>query len=139
MLTILNTSEFTEKVPQGTVIGKAMDVQRVYEQTKTVADDRDTAFTGAIKLVNCNQDMDTARIQCRKKMLLDILEKLDLPSEGNAQMCALLSDHHHVFALEDKEHGEADLVQLEIEAGSSQPARQHPHRMLFAAREEVAR
>ena len=31
------------------------------------------------------------------------------------------------------------MVQLEIETGSSSPARQHPHRMPFAAREEVAR
>ena len=71
-------------------------------------------------------------------MLLDVLGELDLPSEGNAQMCALLSDHYDVFALEDTERGEMDLVQLEIETGSSLPARQ-PRRMLFAAREELAR
>ena len=139
MLTILNTSGFTEKIPRGTVIGKAMDVQLIYQQTKTEGDDRDTIFTGAIKQVNCNQDIDTARIQWRKKTLLDILGKFDLPSEENAQMGKVLSDHHDVFALEDKERGETDLVQLEIETGSSPPARQHPRRMPFAAREEVAR
>ena len=139
MLTILNTSGFTEKIPRGTVIGKAMDVQLIYQQTNTEGDGRDTIFSGAIKQVNCNQDTDTARIQWRKKTLLDILGKFDLPLEENAQMGELLSDHHDVFALEDKERGETDLVQLEIETGSSPPARQHPRRMPFAAREEVAR
>ena len=51
MLTILNTSGFTEKIPRGTVIGKAMDVQLIYQQTETEGDDRDTIFTGAIKQV----------------------------------------------------------------------------------------
>ena len=47
-----------------------------------------------------------------KETLLDMLGKLYLPSEGNAQMCALLRDHHDVFVLEDKERGETDLAQL---------------------------
>ena len=72
-------------------------------------------------------------------MLFDVLGKLDLPSDENTQMCQLLCDHHDVFALEDKERGETDLVQLEIETGNSPPARQHPRRMPFAAREEIAR
>lgn len=52
-----------------------------------------------------------------------MLGKLDLPSEGNNQMCALLADHYDVFALENEEQGETDLVQLEIETGSSHPAK----------------
>ena len=93
MLIILNTSEFTENVPKCMVIGKAMDVQPIYQQPEAEADNGDTAFTGTIKQVDCNQDMDTARIQWRKKTLLKMLGKLDLPSEGNAWICALLSDH----------------------------------------------
>ena len=69
-----------------------MDVQLIYQQAKTEGDDRDTVFTGAINKMNCNQDTDTARIQWRKKTLLDILGKLDLPSEENVQMGKLLSD-----------------------------------------------
>ena len=121
MLTILG---FTEKVPKGMVIGKAMDARPIYQQPEAEADNRDTAFTEAIKQVKCNQDMDTARIQWRKKTLLEMLGKLDLPSQGNTQTCALLSDHHEVFGLEDKECGKTDLVQLEIETGNSLPVRQ---------------
>ena len=130
-LTIFYTSRFTEKIPKDTVIGEATDVQAVCQSPMVKADDKDTAFTVAIKQANCNQTTDAARIQQRKKVLL--------LSNDNAQVCELLGDHHHVFALEDKERGETNLVQLEIEIGNSPPARQHPRRVPFAAREEIAR
>ena len=105
-----------------TVIGEAMHVQAVCQSPLVKADNRDTVFTVAIKQANCNQNADAARIQQRKKVLVDVLGKLDLPSDDNAQMCELL-DHHDVFALEGKEQGETDLVQLEIETGNLPPAR----------------
>ena len=138
MLTIFNTSGFTEKIPKDMIIDEAMDVQPVCQPAKVNADNRNTAFTIAIKQVNRNQNAEEARIQQRKQMLFDVLGKLDLPSDENTQMCQLLCDHHDVFALEDKEQGETDLVQLEIETGNSPPARQHPRRMPFASREEIA-
>ena len=74
MLTILNTSGFTDKIPKDMVIGEAMDVQAVCQSPMVKADDKDTAFTVAIKLVNCNQNTDAARIQQRKKYFLMFLE-----------------------------------------------------------------
>ena len=48
-------------------------------------------------------------------------------------------DLHTVFSLEDNEHGEANLVQLEIDIGDAQPRRQHPQRLSYVAKQEVAR
>ena len=47
-----------EKIPEDMVIGEAMDVQLVCQLTKVKPDNRDTAFTGAIEQVNCNQNTD---------------------------------------------------------------------------------
>ena len=46
-------------------------------------------------------------------------------------MCELLGDHH--------DGGKTDLVQLKIETRNSPPARQHPRRVPFAAREDMTR
>ena len=108
MLTI-NTSGFMEKISENMVIGEAIDVQPIYQPPKVKANDRDLAFTVAIKQVNCIHNTDKARIQQRKKILFDVLKKLDLPSDYNAHMCELLSDYHDVFALEAKERGETDF------------------------------
>ena len=51
----------------------------------------------------------------------------------------MLMDHHEAFSLEDDEHGETDLVQLEIDTGDAQPRRQRPRRLPIAAKQEVAR
>ena len=44
-----------------------------------------------------------------------------------------------MFALEDTDHGEADLVQLEIDTSGASPIKQPIRRMPYAAKEEVAR
>ena len=62
-----------------------------------------------------------------------------MPPEEREQILTLLCEYHHVFALEDRERGETDLLQFEIEMGNAPPNRQHPRRMLFSVREEVAK
>ena len=54
-------------------------------------------------------------------------------------MYTLLCEYHDVFALEVGEHGETVLIQLKIDTGNAPPNRQHPCRMPFSAREEVAK
>ena len=49
MLTIFYTSRFTEKILKDMVIGEATDVQAVCQSPMVKADNRDTAFTVAIK------------------------------------------------------------------------------------------
>ena len=44
-----------------------------------------------------------------------------------------------MFSLEDNERGETNLVQLEIDTGDAQPRRQHPRRLPYVAKQEVAR
>ena len=88
--------------------------------------------------MNGKEDMDV-KIAEQKTTLLDILGELDLPPEERKQMLTLLCEYHHVFALEDGERGETDLLQFEIETGNAPPNRQHPRRMPFSVREEVAK
>ena len=47
-------------------------------------------------------------------------------------------DHHDVFALEDTDRVETDLIQLEIDTGYVLPIKQ-PQRMPYTAKEEVAK
>ena len=43
------------------------------------------------------------------------------------------------FFLSEGERGKTDLIQMDIETGDARPIRQHPRRMPYSAREEVAR
>ena len=45
----------------------------------------------------------------------------------------------YVFALEDGELGETDLLQYEIDTGNALPDHQYPRRMPFSVKEEVAK
>ena len=40
--------------------------------------------------------------------------------------------------LSEGERGETDLIQMHFETGDARPIRQHPHRISYSAREEVA-
>ena len=62
-----------------------------------------------------------------------------LPEEEEEAIGELLMQYHHAFSLEEGERGETELVQLEIDTGSSQPIKQRPRRMPFAVREEVSK
>ena len=48
-------------------------------------------------------------------------------------------EKHEVFALEEDEKGETNLVQMMVDTGGAPPKKQRPYRLPFAAREEVAR
>ena len=50
--------------------------QCVYKPTKVKTDDRDTAFTGAIKQVNCIQNADKQESNRERKYFLMFLESL---------------------------------------------------------------
>ena len=51
-------------------------------------------------------------------------------------MHTFLFEYHDVFALEDEDQREMDLIQLEIETENALPNRQHPRRIPFS---EVAK
>lgn len=54
-------------------------------------------------------------------------------------MHTFLFEYHDIFALEDEDQREMGPIQLEIETENALPNRQHPRRMPFSAREEVAK
>lgn len=49
----------------------------------------------------------------------------------------MLLAYHHIFSVEEDEHGETALVQLNIDTVDAFPKRQSPRRIPFAARREV--
>ena len=57
------------------------------------------------------------------------------------KLIELVQNHYEVFALEEGEQGQTDLVEMEICTGGSHPIKQPVRRMPFAAavRREVAR
>ena len=52
-------------------------------------------------------------------------------------MCVL--EQHEAFAIEDKERGETNLTQFQIDTGNALPKKQPLQRTPFAIRQEVAR
>ena len=63
----------------------------------------------------------------------------NLSEPERSQLLDLLRDNHDIFALEENDRGETDLIQLEVDTGDVTPIKQPMRRMPFAAREEVAK
>ena len=83
-------------------------------------------------------DQSAEQVKWRRERLMMTMElggRLQ-PEELN-RLAETLQEHHGVFALEEDEHGETDLVQFSIDTGDAQPIRQPPRRISFAARQEV--
>ncbi len=76
----------------------------------------------------------------RRDKLLELLPKEEsyLSEEDQSKVYTTLLDRHNAFAVEEGERGETDLLQMEIETGDATPVRQHPRRLPFAVRQEVA-
>ena len=66
------------------------------------------------------------------------IDEPDLP-KTEQELLTFLADDHEAFSLEDGEHRETDLIQLEIDTGDSPSKRQPLRKMPFAARQEVAK
>ena len=59
--------------------------------------------------------------------------------QDTSKLQDLLCKHHCVYALEDGERGETEMVQMKIDTGDSEPKRQPAPWTPFAARQEIAR
>ena len=79
------------------------------------------------------------RLHLRKEKLLKLMEGecSRLHGEEKEKLEAFLLQHHDAFALDDKECGETDLIQFEINTGDALPKKQPLRRMPFAVRQEV--
>ncbi|MCG8624501.1 MAG: hypothetical protein MJE68_21220 [Proteobacteria bacterium] len=82
----------------------------------------------------------THQVEWRKQQIRELLSKesalKDPPlSESRKRLLtSLLEEYHDVFALEDGERGETDLVKLRIETGDASPIAQRIRRVPFAVR-----
>ena len=96
--------------------------------------------TELVRRVVEDQPMSAERIAWRKQKLKESLDLGDsLDPEELRELMKALQEHHDVFALEEDERGETDLVEFTIDTGDAQPLRQPPRRIPFAARQEVSK
>ena len=65
-------------------------------------------------------------------------EEISLSTSECKQLHQCLEEHHSVFAVEENERGETDLIEMEIFTGDAPPSKQHLRRVPFGVRKEVA-
>ena len=96
----------------------------------------DSVQSGVVQRVTVDEE-DADRRKQKLHKLIPKPETLD-PDESE-KLLSFLADHHEAFCLDDKERGETDLIQFQIDTGDATPKKQAPRRMPFAVRQEVAR
>ena len=124
---ISNNRGFTEKIPVDAIVGEATEVQ-------IVDPDNDEVRTEVlVKMVTSDQ-------KCgRQQKLTETVKVKSLCEPERTLLLNLIRDYHDIFALEESDRGETDLIQLEVDTGDVTPIKQPTRRMPFAAREEVAK
>ena len=145
-----NTSGFTQVVDGGAVIGEATAVSvespNQVNTTSTEADRDDVnegCSNGASAMVHrvmeCTLDSDQGGNSRSEVIQATFSDKIEASPEHKEQLLGLLTERHSVFCLEAGERGETDLIEFHIDTGDTRPLRQHPRRMPFAVRAEVAK
>ena len=130
-LKVYNVSGFTERMEEGTILGKAVEACTVEPSEEC------SSIVGTVATVG--DQVPRSQEHDRHSKLQELIGEPDLPEHDRDLLCGFLMDHHDVFALEDTDRGETDLVQLEIDTGGASPIKQPIRRMPYAAKEEVAR
>ena len=135
VVVLQNSTGFTQRLKQGTLIGLASEAQPVEEQ------EIKALFTTSLETESsvCVRRVQTT--QERKKQLAELFaeEGQNLKWQDRDKLHSLLISHHSAFALEDGERGETGLVQMEILTGDAPPKRLPIRRTPFAVRGEVAK
>ena len=129
---LTNPTGFRQQVGKESWSGLACEVTPVCATTLT----QDPAL---VKNVN---SVDSEEIEHRRKLLRGMLiEDSDSPltCKEKDELVKLLLSNHDAFALMEGERGETDLLQMQIDTGSSLPQYQPARCTPFAAREEIAR
>ena len=139
-LELANHSRYTQHLAKGTELGEAMEAEVL------TAEDLSFERPQATQLAAEEGETSIKRIhpmrsdRWRKEEIRRIfLSEKKLPDEEGEAICELLMQYHHAFSLDEGERGDTELVQLEINTGSSQPIQQRLRRMPFAVREEVSK
>ena len=105
-LKVYNVSDFTEKMEEGMILGNAVEAC-IVEPAEECSSIIDTVTT--VRHILTSQEDN------RRKKLQELMGEPDLSEQDKNLLCDFLTDHHEVFALEDADRGETDLIQLEID------------------------
>ena len=84
--------------------------------------------------------MTTQDVADRKRKLGEFLsaEGASLQLQDRDKLFQFLLAHHDVFAIDEDDRGDTDLVQMTIDTGEAQPKRVPPRRTPMAAKQEIA-
>ena len=138
-IVIKNSTGFTHRLDKGFDIGTLEEAEVVLTSVDTPKEDEKIDVwcdkTEKDTVVNAVTTVSERQHKVREMFQ----DNLSLPKLEKEKFCQFLLDHHTVFSLEDNERGETNLVQLEIDTGDAQPRRQHPRRLPYVAKQEVAR
>ena len=130
LIPVRNPTKDTLKVAPGEVIGSvdAFEVEKDAEPESVPVSFRDGVVVSRVVSL-------TGGERCTK--LAKLLKEGKEEVNQLILNCAL--DFNDVFALDDRELGEAKAVEHVIDTGDSQPIRQLPRRVPFALRKEISR
>ena len=82
----------------------------------------DPGLESPSKIVRVDSSQDSA---ARKRRLLEMVGRSEQLNDQQATCLEkFLAEHHQVFSLDPGNHGEMDLVQMEIDTGDAPPRRQ---------------
>ena len=128
-LKIHNVGGFTERIEEGALLGDAE------ETCVMIPPEDDCAVPGEVKQIRMESIQEN---QSRRGRFMELITVPNLPEPEKTLLCEFLMDHNDVFALDEIDRGETDLIQLEIDTGEAPPIKQSFRRMPYATREEVA-
>ena len=132
---ITNPTGFTQEFQGG------LDIGHISEAT-VIPSEKLPSTEPAVRTITttCTCTCTNNNCERREEMLIKSLPCEDFQGTEREyhQLTSFLKKHHHAFSLEEGEHGETDLVQLEIDTGDASPIKQPVRCLPFAARQEVA-
>ena len=129
---VANRSGFTqvaeegEKIREASVVGVVEPMDSVFSAQTFMLDSRDATHQVKRKDIH------------RRKKIRVMFGSTALP-EAKKKLLKLLEDYHQAFCLDERERGETDLIEMQIETGDAVPKRQRARRMPLAIRSEVAK
>ena len=135
---ILNLTGFTQRLEQGLKLRTLEEGEIISSTINTQLDPEQATSDDQLKecIVVNSITSESWRMDKVREMFYD---NLHLSKPERLKFCQFLMDHHEVFSLQEEEWGDTQLIQIKIDTGNAQPKRQHPRRLPFVSKQEVAR
>jgi hypothetical protein len=127
-------------VPTQNMLGETISTEQITSPRQQMVSATPVGAHPGTQPVVCQVSI-TVRKQERKEILSKLLqhEGENLPQEERDKLHMCVLEQHEAFAIEDKERGETNLTQFQIDTGNALPKKQPLRRTPFAVRQEVAR